>query len=251
MQKILGPFGENQIKIKQDTTDYANFCEFEKIKEEEWKKLKQKIKKTKGKLWNDPVYRLARLTIHHHQYTLYLGSIDFKTHYATEKSIKLLKNLPFEKCPNGMFISGYLETKDHYLVLGIRNENNIPMVAKISLLGGMLSPKEHFIASGSDLTSAFLKELNEETSLQSNSVVLTKPLGIYISDSFRVGVFLYCKLNKTKEEIMKIMKLNQEHKALIFWPKQKLEKNLNLPQIHPNIRGTFHDYLNLFSSLGA
>jgi len=243
MQKILGPFKKNQIVIRQDITSFVPSFEFEKTREEEWKKLKKKVRKIKGKLWNDPVYRLAKLTIRRNRYTLYLGLIDFKTHYATEQSIKLLKTLPFEKCPNGMFISGYIETKDHYLVLGVRNENDISTQAKINLIGGILSPKDYPLISGKDLTGAFLKELSEETNLQSDSIALVKPLGIYLSDSLRIGVFLCVKLKETRNDFKRKMKLNEEHKALIFWPKQKLKKNLTSPQIHPNIRGTFEDYL--------
>lgn len=248
MQKILGQFDENNFEILLDGKQFIYSSEFEKIKKTRWTELRKRIQGEKGKLWNGPVYRLSKITQSKKKPCLHLSLIDYKAHYATPWASTLFTNRPFKDRPNGIFTSAYLLTSDNKLIFGKRQTRGVVTTAELSLIGGNLSPDDYKISSAKDIYGSFYKELKEETNIGKEFVKQISGLGIYISDTQRVGIFLICKLLPSQKELQKIIILNEEHKELIFLTNQKVKKNLDNPKIHPNIKGTFNDYLNFTPS---
>lgn len=244
MQKIVGKFDENNLEVLSDGKLFSSFLEFEKIKNNKWKELSHQIKKDGGKLWNGSVYRLSKITQSKNKYCLHLSIIDFKTHYATPSAIDLFKRRPFEERPNGIYSSAYIRTSEGLLVLGKRQKKGVVTRAEISLIGGSISPDERKISSIKDFYESFFKELKEETNISKNAVKMISGLGIYISDTFRIGVFLVADLFLSQKETQDTISLNDEHKELIFLTEQETQKILDDSRTHPNIKSTFNDYLN-------
>ena len=137
---------------------------------------------------------------------------------------------------------------DNKLIFGKRQTKGVVTTAELSLIGGNLSPDDYKISSIKDVYRSFYKELKEETNIGKESIKQISGLGIYISDTQRVGIFLICNLLLSQKELQKIIILNEEHKKLIFLTNQEVQKNLDNPKIHPNIKGTFNDYLDFAPS---
>lgn len=242
MQKLIGKFNKSNLSIISVVLSFQPSDEFRILIERKWDELQNFVKKSNGHLWNGLVYRLNKISQHDGQYELHLSTIDFKTHYATAYAIDELKLLPFEDRPNGIYISAYILTSDDKLVFGLKSDNSI-VQSSINFIGGNLNKDEMQISSIQDLFEYYLKELNEELSLENKDVLSIDGLGIYESVNCRIGIILVCKLNINSEELKTKSLLNFENKSLLFCDKESLLQTLDMNAINPNILGTYSDFL--------
>ncbi len=170
-------------------------------------------------IWNGPIYRLAEDNI---DQTLKLGFTDFKTYFTTGFINSKIATLPFADRPNGMFVSGYLETSDSHLIFGKKSSTSI-IPFDINFIGGTLSPDEDDIQAMNDFKSAIAREIYEETSLDDSHIEAIKLLEIWETNKHRIGVVLHALLKLDHDEFFEVSIPNDEHDHFVSFDHGEME----------------------------
>lgn len=244
MRRLVHFFNLKNLEVRNDGEPFIPTKKFCKVKNLEWKRLEDTMRAKRVDLWNGEIYRLSRITRQRNKNILHLSTIDFKTHYATSMAVDLVKKVPFSKRPNGMYIGGYIKTGDDKLIFG-RSSGKSIIRTSVNLIGGNLNKDEMEITSTKDLFNFFIKEFEEELGLNKGFIKKLDGLGIFISDNYRIGVIIACKLKISGETVSRNKKLNFENRKLIFLKREELLKLIDDPKINASIRGTYRYYLKL------
>ncbi|KKR63677.1 hypothetical protein A2210_00500 [Candidatus Woesebacteria bacterium RIFOXYA1_FULL_40_18] len=238
MKTLVGVFTDTNLEIKADGKPFSPPRSFDVIKRKEWGKLKKEVAKKGGRLWNGIVYRLSGISRQKGKTILHLGTIDFRSHHATAFAKGLLNKKPFNQRPNGLYIGAYIKTKDGKFIFGHRSEKGIAR-ENINFIGGNLNKDEMKIEDIKDLFQYFIKEFEEETSLERNAIKKLSGLGIFLSDNYRVAIVLTCLLKTPAEEVLKHARPNFEHKKILIFTEEELLTAVSKGMVNPNIKGTY------------
>lgn len=237
MEKIISSFRLDDLRLVVSQKKYKPPVISLPIIDKEWKNLQ---KTSKGALWNGKIYRLAKYKITRDKITLYLGILDFKVHWATPFLKEFFLDLPFFSRPNGLFTSCYLETSDGQFIFSQKSQSSI-LAYELNLIGGSLNSDEFIIHQPEDLWLSCMKEITEETKLKKDYIKLDSGVGIYLTDNLRIGIFWKASLFLDSKEILSQIKVNEEHRQLIFLSKEEFRRFLKKKNtiINPYIKETY------------
>lgn len=243
MKRLVGPFNEKNLTVVSREAWYRRPDELIDKVRKAWRKRKRE---SGARLWDGSVYRLSNILYDKDIVTLTLGKVKYKDHLTCADIRDEIVKLPFEKRPNGMFVSVYVATSDHKLIFAIKSSTSISGNS-VNLIGGNMSPDETKIKSTADIYNSFLLELKEETGVAKDKIKVIFGLGIYLTDNLRIGVFLGAELKCTSKEFLDMAQPNFEHKNFIVIERDEVKKMIfsQCQELNPYICGTFEDYLAL------
>ncbi len=209
--------------------------------EQKWQSLKKK-----GKVWNGAIYRLHNIknnTQNNHQ-ILDLRLIDFKNHVCSDEYIHLLEASPaLFNLPNGINVGAYVVATDKKLIFVEKSDSSI-LKSKINFIGGNCNKDEYCMERIEDFYNIWEKEWTEETGCGSEIIVRQRPLAMYATKKGRVSVIFVVELSVSSDELLKLSKLNFEHKKMVSVDLHK--EFFNSKKYNHLITFSFEDFRKLY-----
>lgn len=117
-----------------------------------------------------------------------------------------------------------VRTRDAYYLLGRRAGNG-----KTDLIGGGVQADELEIASGADIERNLLKEIHEETGLNSSEIDHLEGIGILLSGTSNVLIVGHANVGLTKAEAIArfALRTDEEMSEPVFIPEGELDSALH------------------------